>query len=77
MIVKPSFCGACIETRPDLVQRPIGKNDAMVWICGRCDHGAIGERDHLFGGKPGGIGLYIGGGITSKGHGPGSDGGNR
>lgn len=39
----PSFCALCSngvsQDRPvsSFVLRPIGKDDAMVWICGSCD----------------------------------------
>lgn len=33
----PSFCAICTNDSNALVQRPLGSNDALVWICPDCD----------------------------------------
>jgi len=34
---KPSFCALCTDEATDLVRRPLGRGDALVWICHDCD----------------------------------------
>jgi hypothetical protein len=35
------FCGNCVKTCTPYVQRPMGRNNAMVWICRECDEEVV------------------------------------
>lgn len=35
-MTNPSFCASCAEDRADLTQQPLGRNDALVWVCTDC-----------------------------------------
>jgi hypothetical protein len=37
VVTKSAFCALCTDETPDLVQRPLGHNDSLVWICQDCD----------------------------------------
>lgn len=36
-VSQPAFCAMCVVETTRLVQRPLGRGDALVWICGACD----------------------------------------
>lgn len=33
----PSFCAICVSERGPFVVRPLGRNNALVTVCNRCD----------------------------------------
>lgn len=35
--MKPSFCAICTAPSKEFVQCPLGRGDALVWICADCD----------------------------------------
>lgn len=38
--MKSSWCAICADDAPDGVQRPLGKNNALVTVCRSCDEDA-------------------------------------
>lgn len=63
MITRHTFCAICTDDDTECRQRPIGANDAPVWICKSCDEDPPLGYD-FNGGRASGFGVSIGNGRT-------------